>query len=80
MTTISCEQLVDLLADFLSNDLPVEIEAAFRAHVGVCPHCGDYVGTFQLTIRITRLLPKCEAPLPSGFEAKLRAKIAEAQK
>ena len=72
MTSLTCEDLQDLLADFVSGDLSTELQTVFELHLCECPHCGDTVAMYQATITLTRTLCVCE-PLPIAFEAKLRA-------
>jgi anti-sigma factor RsiW len=73
---VSCEELVDLLLDFVGGDLSPEQRAAIEEHLCGCPPCVRHVEEYHLTIRVTRLLPKHD-PLPPAFEQRLRAALAE---
>ncbi len=73
--TLTCEELVDLLVDYLGGELPDEQVDAIKSHVCGCGSCGVYIETYQLTITVTRALPRCEAPLPPSCEARLRAAL-----
>ena len=77
MTALTCEELSDLIADFLSGELEVEVRAKFTTHVDTCPNCGKSVELYRLTVRVSRALPKSE-PLPPEVEKRLRAAIAAA--
>jgi len=72
---ITCRDLVQLLIDFVSGELPPEDQAHVEQHLRRCPPCVTYVETYQLTIRLTRRLP-CE-PLPPEVEQRLRAALAD---
>ena len=72
---MTCDELSDLLADFVAGELAIEVLAVFEQHVVGCPNCGRSVDTYRLTIRVTRCLGKCD-PLPPAFEQRLRAALA----
>ena len=68
---MTCDELVDLMLDFVGGELSEEESNAIKAHLCACQGCGISIEMYQLTIRVTRLLPKTE-PLPSAFEQRLR--------
>ena len=68
---MTCEELMDVLVDYLAEELVVERRETFELHIAGCPKCGPYVATYTHTIRVSRALPKCDA-LPASFEARLR--------
>jgi anti-sigma factor RsiW len=72
---ITCRELVEQLLDFLCDELPPECCERIRAHIGTCPPCGILVETYQITIRLTRQLPR--HPLPPGLQERLRAALRE---
>ena len=72
---INCRQLVELLIDYVSGELPPEHHALVQKHLDKCPPCVTYVHTYQLTIRLTRQLPP--APMPDGLCQRLRASLEE---
>jgi anti-sigma factor RsiW len=72
---MTCRELVEQLLDFLANELPPESCERIRAHLGECPPCVVLVETYQITIRLTRRLPR--APLPAGLEERLRAALRQ---
>ena len=73
--TLTCEDLVDLIFDFVDGGLPEEQLVAFKTHLCKCKPCEKSVGLYQVTIRITKALPKAD-PLPAAFEQRLRAALA----
>ncbi|HZT81090.1 MAG TPA: zf-HC2 domain-containing protein [Gemmataceae bacterium] len=59
---MTCRELVDLLIDFVADELPPERRAVVEEHLKRCPPCLAYLETYQLTIRITRKLPAVDPP------------------
>jgi anti-sigma factor RsiW len=74
---IRCRDLVELLIDFVSGELPPEYRDQVEQHLRVCPPCVAYLASYQTTIRLTRQLP-CEPPPPEVAE-RLQAALAACQ-
>jgi anti-sigma factor RsiW len=68
---ITCQQLVDLLIDYVSDELPADHKSRIDQHLKRCPPCLTYLETYRATIRLTRQLP-CPS-LPPELVKKLRA-------
>ena len=66
---ISCRELVELLCDYVSDELPPERRDHVEQHLGRCPSCDAYLQTYTSVIRMTRSLPA--APLPPGLVRRL---------
>lgn len=65
MTTeaLSCQELVELVTDYLEGALPPEERRRFEEHVGTCGGCGRYLDQMRETIRLAgRLTPDAIAP------------------
>lgn len=75
MMKITCQELADLLMDFVANELPAEHRAVVEEHLCSCQGCHVYVETYQITIQLTRRL-QCQ-PLPDRLAQKLRAALEE---
>jgi len=73
---MTCEELVQLIGDYIDGQLEAEIHATLELHVTTCSNCGGHIDTYRLTLRVCRALPKCD-PLPAAVEARLRAVLAE---
>jgi anti-sigma factor RsiW len=65
-----CQHALDLLLDYVADELPPEVRREVELHLHDCPPCMTYLETYRLTISFTRQLPQ-EAPLPPEFEARL---------
>ena len=47
---ISCEELVELVTDYLEGALDRDLEARFVLHATACPGCETYFAQFRQTI------------------------------
>lgn len=72
---LTCEELVELILEFVEGELAVEHRIAFEQHLVGCRHCVTTIETYRVTVTLTRALPRCEAPLSAQFEARLRAAL-----
>ena len=53
---MSCQQLVELVTEYLENTMPSAVRASFELHLGVCPGCVDYLEQMRQTIWSTGYL------------------------
>ena len=53
---IACQELVELVTDYLEGALSERDAGRFEAHLAGCPHCTAYVEQIRLTIRATGCL------------------------
>jgi anti-sigma factor RsiW len=51
---MTCQELVELVTDYLEGALRREDVARFEAHVAACPGCETYLAQVQTTIALTR--------------------------
>jgi anti-sigma factor RsiW len=72
---MNCQELIDLLLDYVGGELVVEKHRTIEIHLTGCPNCLTLVETYRHTIRFARTLPKCER-LPSAVEERLRKLLA----
>ena len=47
---LSCQQVVELVTDYLENALLPELHERLEAHVAECPGCENYIEQVRLTI------------------------------
>jgi|GEM_PF-1865602 len=71
---MNCDELMDILVDYLGEELVIEQRTTVELHIRGCTKCEAYVATYRHTVRITRALPKCGS-LPPAVEARLREVI-----
>jgi hypothetical protein len=72
---MNCKELVDLLIDFVADELPADQCERISQHLNKCPPCVVYLETYRLTIQMTRKLP-CQ-PLPPQLVERLRQALKE---
>ena len=48
---MTCQELVELVTEYLEGTLPSEQRARFEQHLAACPGCADYVQQMRLTIQ-----------------------------
>ena len=54
MLAMTCRELAAFLMDYLNEDLPDDVRAAFDRHLALCPNCVAYVKTYRTTIELGR--------------------------
>jgi anti-sigma factor RsiW len=50
---LSCQELVELVTDYLEGALPENQRRRFDEHLATCDGCGAYVDQIRQTIRVT---------------------------
>jgi anti-sigma factor RsiW len=53
---LTCQELVELVTDYLDGALSRRDRARFEAHLADCEHCTEYVEQFRKTIAMTGTL------------------------
>jgi len=53
---LNCQEVVELVTDYLEQALLPEMQAQFEAHVANCPGCDTYIEQIQQTIMLLRKL------------------------
>jgi len=81
-TYITCKQLLDFIADYLSGDLSAEERRELDRHLAVCPPCVAYLKSYQRTIELEKAAyADPDAPAPGNVpEDLVRAILAAAKK
>jgi anti-sigma factor RsiW len=69
---MTCQELVELVTDYLEGALPPEDVARFDAHLAACPGCETYLEQMRGTIAITSaggdvVEPAAVSPLLDAF-------------
>ena len=70
---LSCQELVELVTDYLEGALPEEEARRFEEHLDICSACTIYVEQMRMTIELTGkanglgLDPDAEAVLLRAF-------------
>jgi anti-sigma factor RsiW len=48
-----CQQIVELITDYLEETMPRSQRRRFEAHIARCEHCTEYLEQMRRTIRLT---------------------------
>ena len=60
---IPCQQVVELISDYLEGALPARSRRRLDYHLAGCPHCTAYLAQMRETLRLTgRLVPEDLSP------------------
>lgn len=68
-----CQELVEVITDYLEGALPERDRVRFEEHLGVCAKCREYMAQFERTIaavgviRAEELDPNVRADLVEAF-------------
>jgi anti-sigma factor RsiW len=54
---MTCRELVELLGEFLSGELPPEQRGHVERHLDGCDGCIAYLESYHLTVHLSRQLP-----------------------
>ena len=64
-----CQEIVEVITDYLEDAMDAELRTSFEAHLDGCPHCTHYVEQIEATIRIAGTI--AAADLAPEFRAGL---------
>ena len=53
---LTCQELVELVTDYLEDALPADRRLRFDEHLAVCPHCREYLAQLRTTVGALALL------------------------
>lgn len=73
--TLTCQELTEVLTDYLDGVMAPEDRARFDAHLELCDGCVNYVSQMRQTIRAVRELhpAEVEATVPDDVLDAFRA-------
>jgi anti-sigma factor ChrR (cupin superfamily) len=73
LTELSCQEIVELVTEFLEGTMDSPLRAAFAAHLAKCDGCTEYLEQIEATIRVAgtiepeALSPEFQAGLLEAF-------------
>jgi anti-sigma factor RsiW len=75
LRSITCQELTEVITDYLEGTMPLEDRAAFEAHLAICPGCVHYLEQMRQTIEaVHELRPEhVEATAPDDLLEAFRA-------
>jgi len=69
---MACQELVEVITDYLEGTLPKSDRARFDAHLATCPGCREYVEQMRAVIRLSGSLT-AKSIEPATRDSLLRA-------
>ncbi len=69
---LSCQEVVELVTDYLEGALPDDERGRFEQHLASCDGCWRYLEQMRATLRVTGELP------PVGLSADAEQALVEA--
>ena len=70
-----CQQITDLILDYLTEELDPKTRSDFEAHLHICPDCVAFLNTYKKTFQATRSLRYED--IPSEMERRVRLFLEE---
>jgi anti-sigma factor RsiW len=67
----TCQQITELMVDYLTDKLRPSVKQEFAKHLSVCPDCVSFVNTYKKTISTASSLSRVNMP------AKVRNNVLE---
>lgn len=64
MSALTCQELVELVTEYLDNALPAEKRSAFEQHISGCSSCWNYVEQMRYTVKLVGKLSEKDIPSP----------------
>jgi anti-sigma factor RsiW len=66
---LTCQEIIELVTDYLEGTMDAELLAAFEAHLAICDGCAHYLQQIEATIRVAGTIES--ASLSSEFQTGL---------
>lgn len=65
-----CDDITDLIMDYLTGELPPDTALEFEEHLRMCPDCVAFLNTYKKTVQVTRSLQYED--IPPAMEKRVR--------
>jgi predicted anti-sigma-YlaC factor YlaD len=75
---LTCQELTELVTDYLEGRLNGEERLRFDKHVGLCRHCRSYLSQMRTTVDLLGEVP--DEPVPDHVMEELQGRFAEWKK
>lgn len=72
---LSCQQMTELITDYLEKRLPWTDRARFQMHIGMCQDCRRYLRQMKLSVAVLGRLPP--EPVPDEVMNSLLTRFAD---
>lgn len=74
MSELSCQEIIEVVTEYLEGSMPGEERQQFERHLSYCPGCVTYVEQIRETIDLTGTIPR-EETLPPALREGLVAQF-----
>ncbi len=71
---LSCQEITEIITDYLEGRLSLRDRMRFQMHVGMCKHCRAYLRQMRATIGSLGRLP--DEPIPADVRDEMRKRFA----
>lgn len=58
----SCQEMTQLVLDYLSESQPPAVKKDFERHLSICPDCVSFLRTYRKTVSATRAVKAEQLP------------------
>ena len=62
LTNKTCQQMTDLVLDYLNDKLAPTTKRDFQQHLRICPDCVNFLNTYKKTVAVTGSVAIDEIP------------------
>jgi anti-sigma factor RsiW len=66
MTEYSCQEMIEVVTNYLDSALPTDEQERFERHLSRCAGCNTYLDQIRETIRQAGMVPDEESLPPAG--------------
>lgn len=66
--TITCQEVVDVITDYLEGAMEPGLREEFEAHLALCPGCAQYLAQMRTTIKALGHVPAETLPADAQSE------------
>ena len=73
-TEFSCQEMIEVVTNYLDDALPPDEQQRFERHLSYCAGCDTYLDQMRETIRQTRVVPR-EESLPPALRERIVAQF-----
>ncbi len=70
---LTCQQVTEIVTDYLEGEMPLWQRMQFQLHIGMCRHCREYLRQMKATIETVGRLP--DEPIPDDVKEELRSRL-----
>ena len=74
---LTCQELTELITDYLEGRLPLARRLSFQMHLGMCRNCRAYVEQMRATLRAVGATRAQESEMPAEVRDELMRRFRD---